>query len=368
MNEGIYTALEEIVGPENVWREPAVLDSYVWQSLPGEDADIWLKRPAAVVLPGSVNEVRAVVKLCGESGVAYTSYATGWGAFGAPMSERTVQLDLNRLNRIVSVDPAKREAEVEPGVCAAELQAEALKLGLDVPMPHDGPCGSLLPGASAGEAGEDGGAGEGAPGSAPELLEVEYVAPGGELERTTDPRSVPAGAVVTLGKLRLNEWPGPPGIELKGLLFDAEVRVPDSLRFYLCFFPDPEAEARAADELESAHVGYMSNYASFGSMVYCLAPNLFGRVTGTEALGGLLRKVLGNSCVIMLADPDPGELDRRERSLEEIVERAGGFALSAREAPRLASLLFACHYRSAVVPRAGRGWGTPRTFLEKLEV
>ncbi len=354
---GIYTGLEEIVGAENISREPAVLDSYVWQSLPGEDPDIWLKRPAVVVLPGSVDEVRAVLRLCGENSLRCSSYATGWGAFGAPMSDDVVQLDLNRMNRIISVDAGERTAVVEPGVCAAQLQAEVMKLGLNVRMPQDGPCGSLLSDIGGGEAG------------VVELVSVEYVLPDGRVETAEGVASgIPDRAIVTSGTVRLQEWPGPGEIKMDGLLFDAEVEVPESVRFYICLFPHTEAEARTNEALEAEHVGYLANFASLGSLVYCMVPNLFARVAETETLGSLLRKVLGNSCVIMLAGESPEELDRQEASLGSIVDATGGIVIGAGGAPRLASLLLAAYFRSAAVPRAGRGWGTASTFLERLEV
>ena len=146
-------------------------------------------------------------------------------------------------------------------------------------------------------------------------------------------------------------------IKIDGLLFDAKAEIPDSTRYYICFFPDSDSEERAGETLESEHVGYLSNYASFGSLVYCLVPNLFAKVAETEALGDLMRKVLNNTPVIMLASASPEDLDRQEGSLKSIVERAGGVVVETCQDPHLASLLLASHFRSAVVPRAGRGWG-----------
>ncbi len=344
----IYQDLEKIVGAENVSAEPAVLDSYVWQSLPGEDADIWLHRPLAVVLPGSAGEVREVAMLCREEGLRCTAYATGWGVFGAPTSEDVVQLDLTRLNNIVAIDVEKRIAVVEPGVCAAQLQAEALKVGLNVDLPSDGPCGSPL---------------------SASLLSIEYVAPDGELISLDGPdlTAEPIEGIIIKGTVALRDWPGPARLEMRGLLFDAELEVPDSIRFYLCFFPDATTETEAGLALDTEHVGYLVNYAAFGSLVYCLAPNLFTAVAETEALGGILRKVLANACAIMLVGDGPG-LQQQEASLREIVERFRGVVVSTLAAPRITALLIASHLRAAAVPRAGRGWGTPSTFLEQLQV
>jgi hypothetical protein len=168
--------------------------------------------------------------------------------------------------------------------------------------------------------------------------------------------------------VRLCDWPGPAEIPIKGLLFDAEVEVPESIRFYLCFFPDAASEAEASGILESEHVGYIANYAAFGSLFYLLAPNLFEGVAETEVLGGLVRKVLGDASVIMLASATPEGFEPQEKALTDIVERARGVIVGTREAPRITALLLASYLRSAAVPRAGRGWGTASTFLEQLKV
>jgi hypothetical protein len=175
-------------------------------------------------------------------------------------------------------------------------------------------------------------------------------------------------AVVTRGIVRLYDWPGPAEFRVKGLLFDAEAEVPESIRFYLCFFPDAASESEASGMLETEHVGYLVNYAAFGSLLYLLAPNLFESIAETEVLGSMVRKVLGNACVIMLASASPEGFERQEAAIRDIIERARGVVVETREAPRVSTLLLASYLRSAAVPRAGRGWGTASTFLDELKV
>jgi hypothetical protein len=366
----VYEELEKIVGTDYVSREPAVLDSYVWQSLPGEDPDIWLRRPLAVVLPASKEEVQAVMRVCDRNALRCAAFATGWGAFSAPTSEDVVQLDLTRMNRIIEIDTEKKAATVEPGVCAAQLQVETMKVGLNINVPRSGPCGSPLATALTIPAGgnEEIGPVE----STVDLVAIEYVLPGGEILTLGDadelPGSLQGQAVITKGIVKLCDWPGPAEIQIKGLLFDAEVEVPESIRFYLCFFPDAASEAEASEMLASEHVGYIANCAAFGSLPYLLAPNLFEEVVETEVLGGLVRKVLGNASVIMLASATPEGFETQEKVLTDIVEGTRGVIVDTREAPRITALLLASYLRSAAVPRAGRGWGTASTFLEQLQV
>jgi glycolate oxidase len=366
----VYEELEKIVGTDYVSREPAVLDSYVWQSLPGEDPDIWLQRPLAVVLPASKEEVQAVMRVCDRNALRCAAFATGWGAFSAPMSEDVVQLDLTRMNRIIEIDTEKKAATIEPGVCAAQLQVETMKVGLNINIPRSGPCGSPLSTALTIPA--SGSEEIGPVESTVDLVAIEYVLPSGEILTLGDadelPGSLHGQAVITKGMVKLCDWPGPAEIPIKGLLFDAEVEVPESIRFYLCFFPDAASEAEANDMLASEHVGYITNCAAFGSLLYMLAPNLFEGIAETEVLGGLIRKVLGNASVVMLASASSEGFDTQEKALTDIVQRAGGVIVGTREAPRITALLLASYLRSAAVPRAGRGWGTASTFLEQLKV
>ena len=364
----VFKVLEGIVGRENISWDPAVLDSYVLHSLPGEDADIWLQRPVAVVLPGGVEEAQAVVQACAGHGLRCKAFATGWGVFSAPTSGNIVQLDLSRMNRIIEVDVKKRTAVLEPGACAAQLQAEAMKVGMNIRLPSAGPAASPIQAFMALDqdqktpfySGND------------DLMSIDCLLPDGRIvriERGGAARVFPdADAVVVRGTVKLHEWPVPERLEIKGLLFDAELQIPESIRFYLCFFPDEIARAGVSDRLEALQPGYSVKYAALSSLLYCLAPNLFEKITGTEALGSMIKKVLGNSCAVMLASSSPPELEQQERALKAIVDGASGVLVSTQDAPRITALLLACYLRSAVVPRCGRGWAAPCTFLELLTI
>jgi D-lactate dehydrogenase len=79
--------------------------------------------PGAVVLPVSHAEVAAVVRLCNEARVPLVARGRGTGTTGATVPVRGgVVLSLERMNRILAVDPADRIARVEPGVTNQALQ------------------------------------------------------------------------------------------------------------------------------------------------------------------------------------------------------------------------------------------------------
>src|SRR4030042_2776539 len=96
-----YKELEEALGAENVSQEPGVMDSYAWQSSFNFNPTYWVPRPEAVVLPGSTEDVVAIVKICNKYGGKFKAISSGWGAHAAPGSEGVIQVDLRRMDRII---------------------------------------------------------------------------------------------------------------------------------------------------------------------------------------------------------------------------------------------------------------------------
>jgi len=77
ISDEAYRELEEAVGPENVSREPAVLDTYAWQPFANDNPERWVIRPVAVAMPGSTEEVQALVKALGRHGLKFKAFSTG---------------------------------------------------------------------------------------------------------------------------------------------------------------------------------------------------------------------------------------------------------------------------------------------------
>src|SRR5262245_53069711 len=88
-------------------------------------------RPRAVVLPESGDEVVDIVRLCHEAGVPFMARGSGTSLSGGAVPiEDGIVIALNRLNRILRLDPAERIAVVEPGVINLDVTAAALPYGL----------------------------------------------------------------------------------------------------------------------------------------------------------------------------------------------------------------------------------------------
>jgi len=109
--------LGEIAGDEHVVTHPHQLRTY--------ESDGLLQyrvAPRAVVLPGSAQEVRQVVRACFESSVPWVARGAGTGLSGGALPhEEGILIVLSRLRRIVEVDLENQRIVVEPGVTNLEV-------------------------------------------------------------------------------------------------------------------------------------------------------------------------------------------------------------------------------------------------------
>jgi glycolate oxidase len=87
--------------------------------------------PLAIVVPETAEEVVAVVRFCRDEKVPFVARGSGTSLSGGstPVAGGIV-ITLNRLNRILRVDPAQRLAVVEPGVINLAVTAAAQPFGL----------------------------------------------------------------------------------------------------------------------------------------------------------------------------------------------------------------------------------------------
>jgi glycolate oxidase len=87
--------------------------------------------PAAVVLVNSTEEVTRAVRLCHDAGVPFVARGSGTSLSGGslPISDGVV-IALNRLNRVLEIDPLAQTATVEPGVINLNVSRAAAAHGL----------------------------------------------------------------------------------------------------------------------------------------------------------------------------------------------------------------------------------------------
>ncbi len=118
--------LRGIVGAAHVRTTPAERHTYATDGLPTHR-----RTPALVVLPGTRDELIAVVRRLAAQGVPFVPRGAGTGLSGGALAAHdAVLVVLTRLCRILRVDAANRLAVVEPGVVNVKLSAAARPHGL----------------------------------------------------------------------------------------------------------------------------------------------------------------------------------------------------------------------------------------------
>ena len=276
LDDYTYTALESIVGPSNISQEPAILDTYAFQwgaeslnAINDKPISRFYIRPAAVVLPGSTQEVQQIVKVCNQNKISFKAFSTGLGPWNCVSTERSIQVDLRRMNKILKIDAKNLYAVLEPYVSGAQLQAETMKFGLNCGMPGAGPqvsplasatsmCGMGFTSAATGFAGRS-------------VLGVEWVLPTGELlhlgsiGQKNDPdwftgdgpgpslRGVMRGfvgaksgmGIFTKAAVKLYPFPCTPQWIIRGESPNYEFEIPNYLKLYIISYKDWNALANA---------------------------------------------------------------------------------------------------------------------------
>ena len=117
----LITALHSLFPLDRLFTDPVDCYAYAY------DNSRNFRPPLAVVFPLNAEEVQAVVKLCHEHKMPLVPRGRGTGTAGGSVPEQGgIALSLERMNRILSLDPDNRMAIIEPGVLNQELQ-DALK-------------------------------------------------------------------------------------------------------------------------------------------------------------------------------------------------------------------------------------------------
>lgn len=87
--------------------------------------------PMAVVLPGTIEEVQNVVRICAQHSVPVVTRGAGTGLSGGalPLSNG-ILLSLTRMNKILEINQNARTARVQPGVTNLSISEAVRHLGL----------------------------------------------------------------------------------------------------------------------------------------------------------------------------------------------------------------------------------------------
>jgi glycolate oxidase len=347
INQDLYKALEDVLGPENISRDPVVTcTNSQFKTSP---------EYAAIVLPGDTKEVQAVVRLCNRYRTPYKASSTHWLMYADPGSSPTIKIDLRRMNRILEINEQNMYAVVEPYVIAAELQAEVMKRGLLCNITGAGAnCSalSLAAHANLGQLSVSCSWGE------RNQLGFEWVTPDGEIVRSgvlesldewfcgdgpgPSLRGIIRGDQTPLGGLgvytraaqKLYHWPGPPVISNEGVSPHYVSRMPPNfmIRYYHC--PSAQFQQDAMMKIGEAEIGFIL-------MGYNISMVIANMATSNREERELDRKwapqVQGPGFIIAIAGNSTGDFEYKKMVLEKIVEECQGKSLALLEDPQVAA-------------------------------
>jgi hypothetical protein len=367
--DDIYQALEHVVGREWISRDRAVLETYSKLSL---DAEGFLKKhaknassiPACVVLPGSTDEVRSVVRIAHRYRVPFIPFTNGQmmsaPTFPAPM----ICIHLSRMNRVLSVDEQLMTATLEPYADYGQLMAEAAKVGLwngGTPLATTlCKLSSQVAFAGIWQTSKKYGLLD------RNIVDIKLVLPTGEIMSTGSPAvagvdrvwesgpgpdltgAVRASAgttgIITEVTVKLHTWVGgelmpEPQAGRPCIPHYAEERYDHALapprhRIYWIEFPDCESEIRAYRAIAHAGIGIGLNASGVYSSYYCSPTQ---KMTEERATGNFFPAF--NLYVICAGIVSEGQLEYEEKVLREIAEEQGGRFLSRDYKPEVLEAL-----------------------------
>ncbi|MFI8583028.1 FAD-binding oxidoreductase [Ectopseudomonas khazarica] len=130
--EDLLPALRDVLGEAGLITDAERMQSYLsdWRNA-------YRGQAAAVLRPGTTEEVAAAVRLCAQAGVALVPQGGNTGLCGGSIPDASgaqMVLSLTRLKRIREVDVANATITVEAGVILQQLQDAAAEVGRLFPL------------------------------------------------------------------------------------------------------------------------------------------------------------------------------------------------------------------------------------------
>ncbi len=137
-------SLAQRLGPQGLWQRPATetpsASTPAPDGWPAHESD-WRGRyhgrALAIARPASVDDVAFVVQVCAQAGIAVVPQGGNTSLVGGSVPDDTGQqlvLSLQRMNQVLTVDPANLSMTVQAGCLLATVQETARTHGLLFPL------------------------------------------------------------------------------------------------------------------------------------------------------------------------------------------------------------------------------------------
>jgi len=339
----IYDELVNILGSEYVSDDRAVLEAYSRES---QTPSFQTRgRGEFVVLPGSADDMRQIVKLANRYQFPFAVLGSGlYFVTTAAVKPYWCFIDTKRMNK-VEIDEKNMCAVVEPYVSLAQVQAEAMKRGLFIGTPCAAEWSCLANHTMFGLHGTAYRTGY----ASRNVLGVEWLLPTGEILRTgslavpgggyfwgdgpgPDARGLLRGVLGHFGALgiitrigvKLYPWPGPRVLPTEGVAPQKKSELPSArFKWYLFTYPTFEQAIDAMREIGEAEIG---------AVVQTMPPfihDIFWAKCREEYWSTWVQEYWQNNVkncvqVCLWGFASEKQLEFEERVLKEIITETGG--------------------------------------------
>jgi glycolate oxidase subunit GlcD len=126
VNKEVIAKLRRFLDASRVVEDETELLVYECDGLP-----LFKHRPDIVVFPKTTEDVAQIVRVANEYSIPFLPRGAGTGLSGGALAvEGGIVIELQRMNRILSVDPENRIAVVQPGVVNLHISQAVAPLGL----------------------------------------------------------------------------------------------------------------------------------------------------------------------------------------------------------------------------------------------
>jgi glycolate dehydrogenase FAD-linked subunit len=290
--------------------------------------------PRAAVLPGSAEEVAAVVRACHEAGVPWVARGSGSGLSGGALPiEEGVLIVLTRMRRILEVDLPNQRVVCEPGVTNVAISAA---VGPSHFYPPD-PSSQIVCSIGGNVAENSGGAHCFKYG-----FTTNYVT---GLEVV-----LPDGTLVELGGKEVDR----PGYDLCGVFVGSEGTLGVATKITLRVVPSPEATRTLVAFFDSPHAagGAVSAVVSAGVVPGAIEMMDNLSVRASEEMGHAGWPVDAGAALLVELDGPEEECDARFGEMSRICEAAGSWEIRVARDDAERQLFW--KMRKAAFPAMGR--------------
>jgi len=357
----IYQALEDIVGKRNISEDIGVCETY--RCVPSQSSahygpsEIWTPLPQAVILPGTTEEVQNIIKVCNKYGIEFKASTTFWSTMGYIGGDYALQMDLRRMKSI-KIDAKNMCAIVEPFAIAATVQAEVMKVGLNINIPGVGCSSSTLANYSSWIAFGPNSISMGQ--GSENILGLEWVLPNGEVLRTgslgagegwfcgegpgPSLRGMLRGIFGTAGStgvctkmaVRLHPWPGPADFPTYGTIPAYKADFGPNFKCYTLCYPTWEAWARSVQYFHESDIAY-SGHRQFSMFGRNLKGAMLNIITDADRQLGDLEELVNDPYIqkenekmkldyqVIIAGFSEKDMEYKEKAIDYILEQTGGW-------------------------------------------